>query len=313
MVKPMDEDDDLLLSPALKHRHIEAFRAVMIRGTATEAAVLLHTSQPVVSKLLARFQSTSGLKLFELRKSRLVPTPEARILFNTIERSYVGLEQIGQTIDELRGAHSGLIRIGCLPSLGMGFLPKIVKRFLEDHPDVELAIETVNSGIIKDSVASGRVDLGITLRLQDTAGTTAEPLESLSAVCVMSREHPLARKRSIHVGDLHRQPFISPSRNDSTFAQLQAMFAKHQVEPRLVTETTYAVTICMLALQGVGIGIVSPLVVPELVKAGLVARPLRPRLPIELSLLTPADLPPSRLAQDFIKALRRGLKERSAG
>lgn len=48
---------------------------------------MLHTTQPLISKLISRFQHVSGLTLFELRKSRLVPTPEAHILFNTIERS----------------------------------------------------------------------------------------------------------------------------------------------------------------------------------------------------------------------------------
>src|SRR5450759_460439 len=117
--------------PGINYREIEAFRAVMISGTATGAAVLLHTSQPVISKSIARLQSSTGVKLFELRKSRLVPTPEAQILFRTIERSYVGLEHIGQTLAELRGAHTGRISIGTLPSFGIGILPKIVKSFLD--------------------------------------------------------------------------------------------------------------------------------------------------------------------------------------
>lgn len=304
----MDEDDDLLLSPALKHRHIEAFRAVMIRGTATEAAVLLHTSQPVVSKLIARFQQTSGLKLFELRRGRLVPTPEARVLFNTIERSYVGLEQIGQTIAELRGTHTGRIQLGCLPSLGMGTLPKIVKRFIEDHPGVQVSIETVASPLVRDSVASGRLDLGITVKEVDPVGTELEPLASFSAVAVLSRTHPLAKKRSIRVTDLEGQPFLAAGRMDGMHATMLALFARHGVTPVVVSETTYALTTCMLALHGVGIGVVSPLAVPDLQRAGLVVRPFLPRVPVELVILTPKDLPRSRLTEAFVKTLKANIR-----
>lgn len=281
----------------------------MIRGTATDAATMLHTTQPVISKLISRFQHVSGLTLFELRKGRLVPTPEAHILFNTIERSYIGLEQIGQTVAELRGLHSGRIQIGCLPSMGMGFLPEIIKVFMEDHPTIQVAVETVDSSLVRNSVASGRLDLGITMQQVDTAGTQAEPLISVGSVCVMASTHHLARKKSIHAKDLDGQAFIAAGRNDAMRTVIEQAFRKHDVRPIVVAETTYAITTCMLALQGVGVGIVSPLVVPPLLKAGLIALPFKPLVPVDLVLLTPMDHPLSRVSQAFVKQLKLSCAE----
>lgn len=289
---------------ALNHRYIEAFRAVMIRGTATEAAAMLHTTQPVISKLIARFQLVSGIKLFVLRKSRLVPTPEARVLFNTIERSYIGLEQIGQTLAELRGAHSGRVQIGCLPSLGMGLLPEIVRDFHKDYPTIQVAVETVDSNQVRTSVASGRLDLGVTMRQVDTAGTHVEPLVSVGAVCVMGPDHHLASKKVIHPKDLDGQSFIAAGPNDGMRSIVDQTLAKARSRPIVVAESTYAITTCLLALQGIGVGVVSPLVVSPLLKAGLVVRPFRPHVPVDLVLLTPLDLPPSRIAQAFMAQLR---------
>jgi len=300
----MKPDDSTFLSPALKHRHIEAFRAVMIRGTTTEAAMLLHTSQPVISKLIARFQATSGLKLFELHKGRLVPTPEARILFNTIERSYVGLEHIGQAIAELRGTHSGRINIGCLPSVAMGELPKIVKTFMAEHPGAEVVLETVLSTQVKEGVASGRLDLGITSKRIDTAGTDATPLINVHAVAVMSKDHPLAKKRTVHIQDLDGCAYLSAGRNDDMHATMLNLFAEHDIQPKILSETTYALTTCMLALHGVGVGVVSPFIVSDLRKLGLVVKPFLPKVPVELVMLTPKDVPNSRLTDAFILTLR---------
>lgn len=294
---------------ALNHRYIEAFRAVMIRGTATDAAAMLHTSQPVISKLIARFQATSGLKLFELRKSRLVPTPEARVLFNTIERSYIGLEQIGQTIAELRGIHAGLIQVGCIPSLGMGMLPQIIQSFVEQYPTVQVSLETVGSSLVRDSVASGRLDLGIVMTPVDAAGTQLESLVRLNAVCVMAPTHHLAAKRTITAKDLHGQAFIAAGRGDSLRAATEEIFAANKVRPLQVIETTYSITVCLLALQGVGVGLVSPLVVPALAQAGLVARPFTPGIPLEMALLTPLGQPTSRAADAFLSILRPALRD----
>ena len=48
----------------ITHRHIEVFRAVMTAGSATGAADLLHSSQPTVSRELARLESPHGHDAF---------------------------------------------------------------------------------------------------------------------------------------------------------------------------------------------------------------------------------------------------------
>ncbi len=48
-------------------RHIEIFHAVMTTGNLTEAARMLNTSQPTVSRELARFEQVLELTLFERR------------------------------------------------------------------------------------------------------------------------------------------------------------------------------------------------------------------------------------------------------
>lgn len=72
---------------AVNLRHIEIFHAVMTAGSLTEAAHLLHTSQPTVSRELARFEKVIGLKLFERIRGRLHPTVQGLRLFEEVQRS----------------------------------------------------------------------------------------------------------------------------------------------------------------------------------------------------------------------------------
>jgi DNA-binding transcriptional LysR family regulator len=62
----------------IQHRHIEVFRAVMTAGSVTGAAALLHTSQPTLSRDLARLEQLLGYALFERERGRLKPTARAR-------------------------------------------------------------------------------------------------------------------------------------------------------------------------------------------------------------------------------------------
>jgi DNA-binding transcriptional LysR family regulator len=289
----------------MNHRQIDAFRAVMITGTATGAAVLLHTTQPVISKQIAELQRRTRVKLFELRKSRLVPTPEAQLLFRAVERSYIGLEYIEQTLVELHGGGSGRINVGALPSFGIGVLPRIVKIFTTTHPQAKLSIETMNSSVVKQGVATGKLDLGITLSDIDTAGVEATPLATVDMVCVMAADHPLAKRKSLDVADIQGCPLIAPTRDSASRFSFDKIFADRGFTPTVVAETTYAVNICFLALQGVGMGLVSGLIAEEFLPMGLVAKPLDPAFRVDLILLLSSNYPPSRLTELLIADIRQ--------
>ena len=67
-------------------RQLEAFRAVMLSGSVTQAAAALHISQPAVSKLLADLEYHLGFPLFVRSKGvALTVTPEADVFFHEVE------------------------------------------------------------------------------------------------------------------------------------------------------------------------------------------------------------------------------------
>lgn len=101
---------------AVNLRHIEIFHAVMTAGNLTEAARLLHTSQPTVSRELARFEKVLGLTLFERTRGRLHPTVQGLRLFEEVQRSWYGLDRIVSAAESLREFRQGELSIACLPA-----------------------------------------------------------------------------------------------------------------------------------------------------------------------------------------------------
>jgi DNA-binding transcriptional LysR family regulator len=119
--------------PAVNLRHIEIFHAVMTTGNLTEAARLLHTSQPTVSRELARFEKVLGLKLFERTRGRLQPTVQGLRLFEEVQRSWYGLDRIVSAAESLREFRQGELSIACLPVFSQSFLPLLLP-FLARYP-----------------------------------------------------------------------------------------------------------------------------------------------------------------------------------
>src|SRR5205823_15114749 len=94
----------------INSRQVEAFRAMMLTGSVTEAAKLMAVTQPAVSRLLRDFQALLKMELFERRGTGLVPSAAATALYTEVERSFVGLERITAAAEEIRGRRTGTLR-----------------------------------------------------------------------------------------------------------------------------------------------------------------------------------------------------------
>ncbi|MGO4836845.1 LysR family transcriptional regulator, partial [Rhizobiaceae sp. 2RAB30] len=69
-------------------RQIEVVRAIMVSGTIAGAAKLLNVSAPGISRLMKYTEDSLGVRLFDRRNGRYVPTPEARTIFDLLDTVY---------------------------------------------------------------------------------------------------------------------------------------------------------------------------------------------------------------------------------
>ncbi|EEB8111938.1 TPA_asm: LysR family transcriptional regulator [Salmonella enterica subsp. enterica serovar Enteritidis] len=292
---------------AVNLRHIEIFHAVMTAGNLTEAARLLHTSQPTVSRELARFEKVLGLTLFERTRGRLHPTVQGLRLFEEVQRSWYGLDRIVSAAESLREFRQGELSIACLPVFSQSFLPPLLPPFLARYPDVSLNIVPQESPLLEEWLSAQRHDLGLTETLHAPAGTTRTELLTLNEVCVLPCDHPLAAKTVLTPDDFQGENFISLSRLDSYRQLLDTLFAEHQVKRRMVVETHSAASVCAMVRAGAGVSIVNPLTALDYAASGVTVRRFSIDVPFTVSLIRPLHRPASALFDAFSKHLQTHL------
>ncbi|MGK9175175.1 LysR family transcriptional regulator [Yokenella regensburgei] len=293
--------------PAVNLRHIEIFHAVMTAGNLTEAAQLLHTSQPTVSRELARFEKVLGLTLFERTRGRLHPTVQGLRLFEEVQRSWYGLDRIVSAAESLREFRQGELSIACLPVFSQSFLPLLLQPFLARYPDVSLNIVPQESPLLEEWLSAQRHDLGITETISSPAGTERTPLLTFNEVCVLPQHHRLAHKAVLTPEDFHAENYISLSRTDSYRQLLDALFSEHQVKRRMVLETHSAASVCAMVRAGVGIAVVNPLTALDYAASGVVVRRFSVDVPFTVSLIRPLHRPASALVEAFSRHLQASM------
>ena len=292
---------------AVNLRHIEIFHAVMTAGNLTEAARMLHTSQPTVSRELARFEQVLGLKLFERSRGRLHPTVQGLRLFEEVQRSWYGLDRIINAAESLREFRQGELSIVCLPVFSQSFLPPLLQPFLARYPQVNIQIIPQESPLLEEWLSAQRHDLGITETQHTLAGTEHIPLLTLNEVCVLPQDHPLTTKTVLTPADFQGENYISLSRTDSYRQLLDTLFNEHQVKRRMVVETHSAASICAMVKAGVGISVVNPLTALDYINSGVVIRQFSVDVPFTVSLIRPLHRPASALVDAFVEHLQGSL------
>ena len=152
-------------------RQIEAFQAVMKTGSVTEAAKLLFITQPAVSRLISDLEYKCGMRLFERSPNRLTATSEAQALYREVDRSFIGLEAIRRSAKAIAERQVGRVRIAAMPICVDSFLPALIARYLNSHPDVSIELEYADRSEIVELIRTQQYDLGIaTMPTSDEKG-----------------------------------------------------------------------------------------------------------------------------------------------
>lgn len=287
----------------LNIKQVEAFYQVFIAGSVTAAAQQLHVSQPAVSRLVADLETAVDLKLFERKNRRLFPTPEGRMLFEEIERTFVGLEKISARAEEIRSFRAGSIRIAVMPALSFSIMPMMIKAFAAKYPNIHVSLNVSGSESVFDWLGSHQMDFGVAALPAHKTVAQMELLPSPPCCCVLPANCALAARNVITPVDLQDAPFISLMASSMLRRRIDEVFQAAGVQRQMIVETPYSLSAMQFVKLGAGVTIVDPFSAQGLMDDSVVAKPFVPNIPYEFGLLFPGDASLSLAAQKFLDML----------
>lgn len=285
------------------YRQVEIFWAVMTTGSVTRAAVLLNSSQPTVSRELARFEQLLELKLFERSHARLQPTAQALSLFEEVRNSYHGLQRIHQAAQSIRQGHPSL-SIVCLPALSQSLLPLACAELLSRCPEVNVQIVPQESPLLEEWMTAQRHDFGLSENAETPSGTHGQSIFTADEVCVMPAAHPLSRLAVVGPEDLEGLHMVSLAGQDPYRLMLERILGEAGVQRRNVIETHSAAAVCAFVQQGIGVAIVNPLTALSFAGPGLCMRRFARSIPFRVNLITAHHRPRTPAGEAFIEAVQ---------
>jgi DNA-binding transcriptional LysR family regulator len=288
-------------------RHIEVFRAVMLTRSMTGAADMLFVSQSAVSKIVREFEDELGFPLFTRGKGGANPTPEAVALYAEVERAFVGLDRISRTAERIRSRRHGQLRIVAMAALTTVFLPRVIRCFNEQCPEVSISLETYNSAEVVGLVATGLFDIGYAMTPIDTHQVVTSEVMHLDCVCLLPAGHRLAGKRVVRAKDFEGERFVSLANGNTTRLKTDALFKNENVEREMVLDASWSASVSGLVAEGLGVAIVEPFSAELARRAGCQVRNLAQKIEFSFAELRPPHASQNELANIFGQHFRREL------
>jgi DNA-binding transcriptional LysR family regulator len=241
----------------MRLRQIEVFYAVYSAGSISKAGELLGVSQPAISKVLRHTEDTLGYDLFERTSTGLVPTQEAKDLFEGAAKVF---SEVNRFRARAAGANLGNdkpLRVALAPSIGLSAGPRAVAAFAKRFSTTNIEIETYHFDEAVSALRSEQTDIAIAYQPYPREGLRIIPITTAKFVCVTPQGHWTHDRREITVKDLNGESVIYLN-VDAPLGHLLSSHLENvsdmQQSQRIVVNTYYIAK--MLVASGAGIAIV---------------------------------------------------------
>jgi DNA-binding transcriptional LysR family regulator len=275
----------------------------------TAAAAELYITQPAVTAQVKSFEEFCSLKLFKKRGRRIYLTDEGKSLYAYAAKIFTCEKEIEHVIDDMRELKRGILSLGTTKAYARYFMPLMITTFRKNYPNIKIQLNEGSSLEMIHSLLDIKIEVAVIARAEDNPGVHFFPFSREEMVVIMSRNHPLAKKKTVTFSDLAAVPFIMKEKGSGTRKLVEELFEAEQCTADILMETSNTEFIKQLVQRGEGVSfVVREAVASELKEKKLASVPLKgPKVYLNVSIAYLKDQvlsPPARAFVDTLIGLK---------
>lgn len=294
-------------------RVLRYFLAIAREGSITNAANLLHLTQPTLSRQIHDLEEELGQKLFTRGSHSMILTAEGMILRKRAEEIISMVDKTEAEFNYMENAIGGDIYIGGGETDAVKLVAQIAKQLRESYPCIRYHLYSGNSDDVTERLDKGLLDFGILIQ---PANITKYDYINIPAKdtwgVVMRKDSPLAERSVIHKEDLLDVPLIcsrqaiSQEQPGNEFAE---WFGEDFDKLNIVTTFNLVYNAAIMVDAGIGYAVTIDKIANTSENSSLCFRPLEPRLDSGLNIVWKKYQVFSSAAEIFLERLRQEFED----
>ncbi|MBQ6401916.1 MAG: LysR family transcriptional regulator [Firmicutes bacterium] len=264
----------------------EIFLKVAELGNITMAAESLSYTQSGVSHAIAAMEREAGCTLFHRSKFGVTLTEQGKQLVPLVQELINRQHALDQAMDALSNRVAGTLRVGSFTSFTAVWMPKLIRDFTAQFPEVNIELTNGTYRDIEDRIQEGRLDCGFLSAIENDP-LDFTPLFEDPMLVIAATDHPLAKEAALPLKVLKKFPLISQFQGSDH--DVQQIFKKAKIHPQTKYILDDDISVMGMVSQGEGIALMPelmlrtasfelsavPLDPPQTRTIGLAALPVR--------------------------------------
>lgn len=282
---------------------LRTFVTVAEHGNLTQAAEVLHLSQPAVTAQIKALEEELGLPLFERVAGGVTLTRAGSHLLDEARELLKGARHLKESALALAGETRTRLRLGTILTPGLLCLGPLCRALHEKFPLLDLELRPGLSGDVLNLVRKKELDAGFLLGRNPYSNVASWPLSSLTFRVIA----PLEWRDRLQAADakaLGKLPWIGALPFSAYHALQQEFWRSHNLHPKSVLLAGQESDFPELVQAGLGLALLREPLASELASDGHVL--LLPDIHMQagLSFITASDNSESLLITELRQMLQ---------
>src|SRR5512139_1839833 len=170
---------------------LKSFLAVAEARSFSRAARTVHSTQPTLSRQIARLEGELGTRLFERYGRHVELTFSGQLLLPLAQAIVARTEDAISLMKEQAGAGASTVRFGAVGNVFALVLTPILVSFVATYPRVTGDLIEKDDAALEEAVISGELDCAV-MTPWGSSGAATQYLLTEEIVLVVPRDHRLA-------------------------------------------------------------------------------------------------------------------------
>ncbi|MDO3383021.1 LysR family transcriptional regulator [Gilvimarinus algae] len=237
-------------------RLLQVFVQVVQSGSISQAARVLHLTQPTVSMQLKKLSDNIGETLLVTQNNRQVTTVAGDEVYSAACDVLGRFEELNDTLQQARKGYRGRINLAIVTTAKY-LLPRILTGFCQSHPDVDVTLSVGNRAQILEKFYQHASDLYLFSHPPSGRLVRAVPIASNPLHLIAPKNHWAAGKRELKFKELEDERFLLREQGSATRMAFESWLSSegHELHNTLQIESNEAIRLSVAS--GLGLSVLS--------------------------------------------------------
>lgn len=237
----------------MNSRQLKVFRTVAEMGNFTRAARELNIVQPAVSNAIKKLEEELELTLFVRKDKSVTLTTEGEVLLKNARIIMGQFKKAELEMIELREMERGEVRLGVTNTLGMYYLPKIIKPFKRKYPKLNFSVQVFGLRKMQQLIEEDQIDMGAVILDDMSKNMDGCHFFTDEIVACAATTHPFAQREVVSHREFVREPLIGFTRGTYQREIIETTCRQEKIVPNTIFETNLIPLIKDVVAEGYGV------------------------------------------------------------